>query len=177
MRHLLTSDRRGFTLVELLLTVAIIGVLADVVVIAVNPLYQIAKAYNVQRAHNLASILDGFTEYAVEHNGAYQTINPPPGADCAIPLAPAPPRRLCIAEMTPITCDFGAPNDGNGCVDMSHVAKLYLADIPQDPNDTKGGYDDLQVDYTIQISNGGKLTAYALKTQIPPAKEIISQER
>lgn len=172
-----TARHHGFTMVEVLITVAIIGILADIIVLAVNPLYQIAKAYNVQRTHNLSSILDGFMEYAVEHSGAYQTVSPPPGADCAIPLAPAPPRHLCTAEMTSTTCDFGAPNDGNGCVDMSHVAKLYLADIPQDPNDAKGGYDDLQVDYTIQISQGGKLTAYAIRTQIPPAKEIISLER
>lgn len=171
------SLHAGFSMVELLLSIAVIAILVDIVILAINPAHQIAKAYNVKRKLDIETIQNGFMQYALDHGGTIQSVPSPPVADCAIPLAPAPPRRLCTGDMTPVTCDFGEPNDGQGCVNASHIVPLYMKEMPADPDDATGGNDDFQVDYTIQFYRQGKVVTYAPRTQIPPATEMITLER
>lgn len=61
--------RRGFTLIELLIVIGIIGILAAVVLVAVNPARQFANARDTQRRSDLYGITNAVYQYAVEHNG------------------------------------------------------------------------------------------------------------
>lgn len=170
--------RRGFTLIELLLVIGIIGILAAVVIVAVNPSRQLASAQNARRQANIRAILDAFAQYAIDHNGNYQVTNPSPPADCSIPLSPAPPRKLCTEGVTTVTCDFDAASDGNGCIPMSQIAPVYLVGVPPDPQDLTGGDEDSMVDYSVRLADQGKrLAVFALRTQIPPATDILSVTR
>lgn len=67
---------RGFTLVELLLAIGVIGILAAVVIAAVNPARQFAKARNAERRSDVKAVLDAVQQYSVDNRG-----NPPSGAD------------------------------------------------------------------------------------------------
>lgn len=176
--HLLTSHnrrlKRGFTLIELLLVIGIIAILAGIVIIAINPARQLASTRNAKRQADLTAILNAFSQYAIDHGGSYQDQTSLPPVDCTIPLAPAPGRRICVPEATDVTCDFGDPGDGDGCIFVQNLAPKYLATFPADPQDATGDDDDLQNDYAVQLTDFGKrLNVVAPNTEIPPATDVF----
>src|SRR3990167_8838979 len=59
----------GFTLIEVLLVIGIIGILASVIIVAINPARQFALARNVQREANINSIMNAVSAYLAEHQG------------------------------------------------------------------------------------------------------------
>lgn len=172
-----SSGRRGFTLIELLLVLGIIALLAAIVIVAINPSMQLAKVRNTQRQHDIGEILNAFTQYAIDHQGGFQDRASPPVADCAIPLAPASPRKLCLSTATSSTCDFGLPGDGNGCVYSAHLVPTYFVEMPTDPQDETGGNEDLESDYTVQMTDGSHLRVLAPSTEIPPAQSVFTITR
>ncbi|MCX8009074.1 MAG: type II secretion system GspH family protein [Patescibacteria group bacterium] len=100
------TSQRGFTLIELLVVIGIIGILAAVVLVAVNPGRQFASAQDTQRRADLYAITNAIYQYASENNGN-------------IPSA---------ITATPTTI-------GTGGVNLATVlVPTYLATIPQDPS-------------------------------------------
>jgi prepilin-type N-terminal cleavage/methylation domain-containing protein len=67
------SDK-GFTLLEVLLVVAIIAILAGIVILAINPTKQLADARNSQRRVDVNTILNAVYQYAVDTNNIPATI-------------------------------------------------------------------------------------------------------
>jgi prepilin-type N-terminal cleavage/methylation domain-containing protein len=65
----------GFTLIEILIVIGIIAVLAAIVLIAVNPARQFAKANDAQRSSNINTILNAVGQYLVDQKGATTTLN------------------------------------------------------------------------------------------------------
>ncbi|OGH32677.1 MAG: hypothetical protein A2953_01415 [Candidatus Levybacteria bacterium RIFCSPLOWO2_01_FULL_36_54] len=65
---------QGFTLVELLIVIAVLGVLATIVLLAVNPAGQLARARDAGRKTALKSIANALEAY-VAVNGSYPSTN------------------------------------------------------------------------------------------------------
>jgi len=57
------SKKKGFTLLEILLVIAAIGILASIVIVAINPLKQIGKAENTSRWAGINSIQKALDQY------------------------------------------------------------------------------------------------------------------
>ena len=64
---------RGFTLIELLIVMAILGVLAVVVLVAINPVQQLARTRDAGRKSGITQIGHSLQAYYTTHGGDYVT--------------------------------------------------------------------------------------------------------
>lgn len=62
-------NKKGFTLIEVLLVIVIIAILAGIVIIAINPGKQISQANNTQRSSEVKALLDGVHQFAIDNRG------------------------------------------------------------------------------------------------------------
>lgn len=69
-RSIKTSKRKAFTLIELLIIIAILGILAAAVLVAINPGKRMGQARDAQRKTDLAQIRNALEAYSVTH-GSY----------------------------------------------------------------------------------------------------------
>lgn len=67
------KQEKGFTLIELLVVIAIIGVLAAVVLVAINPVQQLARARDSGRKQTVGTLGNALEAYATSHEGSYVT--------------------------------------------------------------------------------------------------------
>ena len=130
--------RRGFTLLEILLVVAAIGILAGIVIIAVNPGKQLGDTRNAQRRTDVNTILNAVYQYSIDNNGNLPT---------SITVTPT---EICMTDA--VSC--------SGLIDLSVLTadEEYLTSIPTDPssNCTANG-----VCYQISKSANGRVTISA----------------
>lgn len=124
----------GFTLIEMLVVIGIIGILAAIVLIAVNPGRQFAQARDTQRRSDLFSITNAIYQFAVDNNGNL------PGVITAIPQN--------IGKTT--GCDLSDTG-------AEPLVPLYIAGIPFDPSTG----DDNDTDYVIFLDANGRVVASA----------------
>jgi len=146
--------KKGFTLIELLVVIGIIGILASIVLVAVNPGRQFAQARNTQRQSDLIQITNAIYQFASEHNGNL------PGTDDAQTTSNFP---TTATEVGTASFDLGAAGavDGvnNGVDDP--IVPTYIADIPSDPTDGVTGNSG----YEISVTNG-RVTASAPSAEL-----------
>ncbi len=121
----LGQRQSGFTLLEVLLVVAIIAILAGIVIIAINPNKQLGDSRNAQRSADVSTILNATYQYILDNNGVLPAIGSRTGA-VAIPTAPTAAVEICNTTTT--TC--------TGLVDLAVLTTLgkYLVSIPIDPS-------------------------------------------
>jgi len=121
------KKQQGFTLIEVLLVVAIIAILAGVVILAVNPAKQLADTRNAQRDENVTTILDAVYQYEIGHNGSLPSTTANPITTTLQPICNA------SSTGTPPTCP-------SGDVDLSALTTngTYLTGIPTDPSAAPG---------------------------------------
>ena len=68
--------QKGFTLIELLVVIAVLGVLASIVIIAVNPLEQLARSRDTSRISSVVQIGFALDSYSVSQNGSLPAASP-----------------------------------------------------------------------------------------------------
>lgn len=124
-------NKKGFTLVEVLLVVVIIAILAAIVIIAINPARQISQANNTQRSTDVQTIINAVHEYSLDNRGVLPTA---------------------------ITGTATVIGSGTGQIDIcSLLVPTYVAAMPFDPTATGAGYTSCttyNTGYTIMTANG-----------------------
>lgn len=113
--------RKGFTLVELLMAVAIIGVLAAIVIIAINPTKQLNEAEGAGSNVAKRELENAIVQYIIDGN-----------TFTGLPSTMANAVDICRSGIAGSACT-DAPVNG---YDLSPLVPDFLADIPQDPDET-----------------------------------------
>jgi prepilin-type N-terminal cleavage/methylation domain-containing protein len=106
--------QKGFTLLEVLLVVAVIAILAGIVIIAINPGKNLADTRDSQRKADVNTIINAVYQYALDNSGALPTIP---------------------TSATPICTTTGAPCTSPAAVDLGVLTAdgKYLVALPKDP--------------------------------------------
>jgi prepilin-type N-terminal cleavage/methylation domain-containing protein len=116
MPSLANIKQRGFTLLEVLLVVAVIAILAGIVIIAINPGKNLADTRDSQRKADVNTIINAVYQYALDNDGNLPTSIPTSATEiCTGTGAPT-----CG---TPVAIDLGVLTAGGD----------YLVGIPKDP--------------------------------------------
>lgn len=67
----LPAGRQGFTLIELLIVIAILGVLAVVVLLALNPVQQLARTRDAGRISGVTQLGHALEAFGTQNSGTY----------------------------------------------------------------------------------------------------------
>lgn len=120
------TAKGGFTLLEILLVVAAIGILAGIVIVAINPAEQLGKTRNAQRQADVRTISDAIAQYYLDE-GSYPTTFET-GTTCGN----ASEQEICKTGASPCQTSLS---------ELTNSDK-YLTSIPADPlaQSTGSGY-------------------------------------
>ena len=101
--------KKGFTLLEILLVIAVIGILSTIVIVALNPTRQLSQARNAVRRSNINTISSALNQYFIDTQSYPSTL-------------------------TYWYQDICPSSGGSNCVDINVLVPDYIASIPVDPN-------------------------------------------
>ena len=146
---------RAFTLLEILLTIAIIAILSAILLAAINPIRQLSQTRDSQRRNDVSELHKAVQQYFID-KGIYPTRV---ADDSGV---------YSICNSSTYLQDSSSPNiDGSpDCGDLLNIARLlptYLSGIPTDPMSSRLGVDTL---YKIAISKVTGVYVEAPKTEI-----------
>ncbi len=126
------AQKKGFTLIELLVVIAIVGVLAAVVLIAINPARRLAQARDAGRKSDISQIATAITAfYTSNANGSY-----PNALTDIVPqdlkTLPTQPNGAAYSyTVIPPTCDEAV--SGSACTEAAVFATLEAPDVTGTP--------------------------------------------
>jgi prepilin-type N-terminal cleavage/methylation domain-containing protein len=142
---------KGFTLLEILLVIAVIGILAAIVLIAINPNRQLAQARNAQRKIDINTINKGLEQILID-TGSY-----PVGITDSYQEVCATGRKSSTDLLT------DPPSvDCTGKLDLRPLIPTYIAGMPRDPQSTGSntGY------YVARNSTNNRISVNALNGEL-----------
>ena len=156
------KNRKGFTLLEILLVVAALAILAGIVILAINPTKQLGETRDAQRRSDVNAVLNAVYQYSIDHDGSFPS-DIVAGGTCATDF-------ICRTD----TGDSVADNTACGAlVYLGELTPDYLTALPEDPQLLSTA---TNIGYGISQS-GNRITVCAPSAEQLDAGEEISVTR
>lgn len=144
----------GFTLPELLIVIGILGILASLVLVFVNPAEQFGKAKDAQRVADLDAILNAVRQFEIANKGRLprysETIN-----SILLESNPAS-KEICRYDSSDFTYTWCHANNYRY---LGELVPDYLNEIPIDPDHEEA--DTWGTDYFIWKDADGRITVHS----------------
>jgi prepilin-type N-terminal cleavage/methylation domain-containing protein len=152
------SSQKGFTLVEILIVLALIAILVGAVLVALNPGRQFANARNSTRYSHVNTIMNAISSNAAENNGVFT---------CA------------SAGSIPATATNMGSDTAAGDYDIAPcLVTEYLSSMPVDPSDATASWTS-ETSYSTGYSIAQDASTNAITVSAPTVElsETISVTR
>lgn len=138
-----SSPEKGFTLIEILLVIALIAILATITIVALNPTRQFGQAKDTTRISHVNAILNAINQYSLDSAGVIPSVIPT-GVDCSS----SSDYEIC---QTDTVCTTGVD------LGVLTTSERYLVSIPIDPASTSTTHSG----YNVTQSVNGRVTVCA----------------
>lgn len=137
-----THTKSGFTLIELIIVIAIIAILAAAIFVALDPARRFNESRNSRRTTDVQTIHQALQKYQTDNDGVHyeQVDDLTAGQYFVIGTCSSGADSTCTAQTTQ-----------SACVDISGLGSNYLAVVPSDP---KTGTDENTDYYLTKDTNG-----------------------
>jgi prepilin-type N-terminal cleavage/methylation domain-containing protein len=161
------NNNSGFTLVELLIAIAIMAILAALVFVALNPLARFQDSRNSRRWADVNAILSAIKLHQIDHQGEfiYNIEQILPDTYYQIGLG-----------ASDISCDYPDTPLDLACVDIAELVDLgYLVSVPIDPshtNDAANPAESYQTHYYLWKDSKGFITVGACSEELGSNEEV-----
>jgi type II secretory pathway pseudopilin PulG len=143
--------------------IGIIGILAAIVLVAVNPGRQFAQARNTQRQNDLLQITSAIYQFAAEHDGNLPGTDDDPTTQ-EIPTCTSGATDIGTSAINIGTAgyeDGGTAAGGTDGVDEP-IVPTYIQAVPSDPSVG----DAAVTTYTLCVDENGRLVATATQAEL-----------
>lgn len=142
---------KGFTLIELIVVVAIIALLAASAFVAINPAKRVGNAADAKRWSDVTAIVDAISHYAVDNNGSLPTAVNGASNDTTYLIT-----VKGDADSSSIACPNLAASYAKRDI-SSGIAPTYIPTMPLDPDITVATANTNGVGYYMIKDSAGRV--------------------
>jgi prepilin-type N-terminal cleavage/methylation domain-containing protein len=160
----LSKITKGFTLIEILLVIAILSILLVVVFAALNPAQRLEDTRNSRRWNDVNQVLTAIHECIIDNDAATCGLT---ANDLTYQLGDSSAGNCDGSATLGSTLCTGAEA---ACLDLSTPLANYIASIPQDPSSGS----DVTTGYSVTTASTGIVTVAACSAE---GSEVIQVSR
>ncbi len=154
------SDRRGLTLIELLIVITILSIIAITILVALKPATRLAESRDARRAQDVNQILTGIFQCIIDNDtsdlsvcvGAHTAGETYEIVDGAITSG-------CDNVCTDVTSD-------THCMRLDSTLSDYFESIPQDPSNSVSGH----TGYAATVYTNGMVVIQSCAAETGPIR-------
>lgn len=151
---------KGFTLVELLIVIAIIAILAAIVVLIINPLELTRRGRDAARLSDLANLQQAINVAVQEATGSTNAILCVPGT-----------ANACTGKSTDASSQL-ANGTGWVKVNLGNQGAVSIGTLPKDPQDTTSNH----YTYCADTGANGNVAGWIVIADLESAQQIPKED-